>query len=86
MDVLENLMTEIYENKHHYKEGDYIQLCRELKESYNTLKGITLTKYEDKGPHSDNDSDEDDEIIIHFTALGLEDYIPEYGGDYLDSY
>lgn len=85
MDILEKVMEEIYENKEHYKEGDYIQLCKELKDCYNQIKGIPVNKYDGKGMDS---ADDDDEIIFEFQFMsGYSDqYIPDYAGDYLDAY
>lgn len=85
MDILEKVMEEIYENKAHYKEGDYIQICKELKDCYNKIKGIPVNKYDGKGDVSDDD---DDEIIFEFQFMsGYSDqYIPDYSADYIEPY
>jgi len=90
MDILEKVMEQIYENKAHYKEGDYIQICKELKECYNKLKGIPVNKYDGKGDVSASESGEEDEdeIILQFDFMfGYSDqYIPSYSADYIEPY
>jgi len=84
MDILEKVMTQIYENKADYKEGDYIQLCNELKDCYNKIKGIPVKLDEGKG----DASDDDDEIILEFSfSEGYSDqYLPSYSADYIEPY
>lgn len=84
MDILEKVMTQIYENKADYKEGDYIQLCNELKDCYNKIKGIPVKLDEGKG----DASDDDDEIILEFSwGEGYSDqYLPSYSADYIEPY
>jgi len=85
MDILEKVMEQIYENKADYKEGDYIQICKELKDCYNKLKGIPVKLDEGKGNASE---EEEDELIFQFSfSEGYSDqYIPDYSADYIQPY
>jgi len=88
MDILEKVMTQIYENKADYKEGDYIQLCNELKDCYNKIKGIPVKLDEGKGDASASEAGDDDEIILEFSwGEGYSDqYLPSYSADYIEPY
>ena len=54
MDILEKLITEVYDNRQSYKQNDYITICNLLKESYDKLKGNPLINLNDKGYTFDN--------------------------------
>jgi len=84
MEVVEKLMTDIFDNRHSYKEGDYIAICKTLKDFYNKVKGVPVIIDESKDmaeDASDHDSQSDDD------SFGYSDqYIPSYAGDYIDPY
>ena len=74
MDIIEQLMTDIYDNRQSYKENDYIIICNILKEFYDKVKGNPLTILNDKGFISDDEEDYDE-------VSSGEEYGDSYLGD-----
>jgi len=85
MDVAEKLMAEVYDNRHSYKEGDYIEICKLLKDFYIKVKGLPVIKDESKDMAEDfsDDESEIDEDWIDYSSPYLDD---SYVGSYVDPY
>ena len=89
MDILESLMSDVYDNRETYKENDYIIICNLLKEFYDKIKGNPLAILNDKGYHrrsTSTSSHEDLDPSSDFSDVG-DDYGSSYLGDgYLSPY
>lgn len=69
MDILESITLEIYENKEHWKEGNYIEIMNLLKDFFNSVKGYSNQKYIPKIIESESE-DEDLDWEVEYDEDG----------------
>lgn len=93
MDIVEKVMSDVYDNRQSYKENDYIIICNLLKEHYNKIKGNPLTNLNDKGygraseaADAADQREAEDEMEALADAMEQWDYADSYLGNYTEPY
>ena len=84
MDIIEQLVIEVFENRQDYSDLDYLTIMNILKETYMRLNGDIPTPTKDLEEEEETDGEEVQDLVSYSNYYGDEN--EGYLSDYIESY